>query len=67
MSSPTPGEIIRREREARGWSAYRLAKESGVAPSVLSRVEGGRTVTLETARKVFAALGVSLAVFDARE
>jgi transcriptional regulator with XRE-family HTH domain len=56
---------LARLREARGWSAYRLAKEAGVTSGQLSHLESGRRgPTLETARKLARALGVSLAEWD---
>lgn len=68
MPDPTPappGVIVRRAREALGWTVYRLAREAGVATSQLYRCESGEAgLTLETARRVCAALGVSLSVFD---
>lgn len=61
----TPGEIIKAAREAKGWTAYRLAQESGVSQSQISRAEAGkRALSLESARKICEAMGVSLAAFD---
>lgn len=37
-------QSIRNRREERGWSIYRLAKESGVNHSIISRLESGRTI-----------------------
>ncbi len=57
----TPISIsIREHREARGWSQYRLAKESGVLQSTISRIEAGKTpkVDLVTLEKLARALGV---------
>jgi transcriptional regulator with XRE-family HTH domain len=62
------GQIISRVRAERGWTPHRLAREAGIDPAQLSRVERGlRTLTLPTAAKVARALGVSLAVFDGAE
>lgn len=62
----SPGAVVRAAREALGWTVYRLAKEAGVDQSQLLRIErGDQGMSLETARKLARALGVSLAVFDA--
>jgi transcriptional regulator with XRE-family HTH domain len=64
----TPGQVIVRLREERGWSTARLARLAGMHSQTLYKLEGGqRAPSLETARKIAAALGVSLAVFDAAE
>jgi transcriptional regulator with XRE-family HTH domain len=59
------GAVISEQREAKGWTVYKLAKESGVDPSALYRIEDGRQSTsLDVAISLCSALGCSLAVFD---
>lgn len=45
--------------EKRGWTAYRLAKESGIHPSVLSKYVNNqvREISLETLNALCEALG----------
>jgi transcriptional regulator with XRE-family HTH domain len=51
---------LRRLREARGWTKYRLAQESGVTKENLSKLERpGSDPKLSTLSKLAAALGVS--------
>jgi transcriptional regulator with XRE-family HTH domain len=38
------GRVVRQEREARGWTSYRLAKEAGCNPALISRIESGEAV-----------------------
>lgn len=62
---PQPGEVIAGLRAAKGWTPYRLAKESGVPPQTVYRLESGaRTPGLAVLGRLCAALGASLAVFD---
>ena len=50
-------------REARGWSRYRLARESGVHPATIRKIEGGSPdLRLSALRKVTVALGLDLLV-----
>lgn len=60
------GEKIRKLREEKEWSQYRLAKVSGVRQGNLSQIEAGikKAPTADTLRKICAALGVSMAEFD---
>lgn len=53
---------LRRIREKEGLSSYALAAQSGVAASMLSRIESGQTTDprLSTLRAIAAALGCSL-------
>jgi transcriptional regulator with XRE-family HTH domain len=68
----TPPQAVARLLAERGWTVYRLSRESGVGQNVLARWLKGRKgdktdapdVTLETARAVFRALGASLALLD---
>lgn len=38
----TRGELVRRERLAKGWSLERLAQEAGVDPATVRRIEADR-------------------------
>ena len=61
----TPGETIARLRHAKGWSVYRLAIKAKVNRAQLGRIERGeRSMSFQTALKIAAALGASLAAFD---
>lgn len=53
---------LRRLREARDWTQADLAKRAGLAFSSIQALESGRTKspTLDTARKLAAALGVAV-------
>jgi transcriptional regulator with XRE-family HTH domain len=61
----TRGQAVRRERMSRGWSIARLAKESGVDPATVGRVERDceRMVSHPVA-KVLGALGLLVAIAD---
>ena len=69
MTTPdTPAAIVLRLRQEAGWSRYRLGKASNVGTSQLLRIERGEQVPgLLVARRIVAAFGVSLAVFDGCE
>lgn len=52
---------LREERLARKWSAYRLAKNSGVSQQMIGYMEKGlRNPTLETLLRIAIALDVDL-------
>jgi len=52
---------IKKCREAKGWSQYRLAKESGVSQGRISEIEAGKgSPSLGTLRALAKALGVTL-------
>lgn len=54
---------IRRLRQLKGWSAYRLAKEAGISRSYLALIEqGGGNCSLEIFGKLLGALGIQEAV-----
>ncbi len=55
--------VLKRLRLARGWSQYRLAKESGVSQQYLNRLEADKKCNpgIETVRKLARALGVRVA------
>lgn len=56
MTLESLGRLVSQKRGARGIRA--VAKEIGVSPSTLSRVENGRLPDLENYRKICAWLGV---------
>jgi len=61
----TPGEVVARLRQAKGWTPYRLAKEAGLSGPVVYRLESGeRGPAFGTLQAVCKALGASLAEFD---
>jgi transcriptional regulator with XRE-family HTH domain len=48
-------------RIERGWTVYRVAKEAGITPAMLSRfLKDGLDLRLSTAAKLAAALGLEL-------
>lgn len=56
---PAPGERIRKLREAKGLTVYRLALEAKMHTGALARVERGEvSVTVPTAKKLAPVLGV---------
>ena len=55
-------------REARGWTKYRLAKESGLTESALGKLEeGDRVPTWETVQALARALGCTPNDFSAQK
>jgi transcriptional regulator with XRE-family HTH domain len=54
------GERVIRYREAKGWTRYRLSKESGLSHQLLAQIEGGGLPSWPTACKLADTLGVSL-------
>lgn len=51
-------------RNEKGYSAYKLAKLSGVSPSYIQRIENGeRNPTVDKLEKICKGLGISLADF----
>ena len=63
---PSVGGRVAAMREAAGLSQYELAEAAGITRQALRNVEDGSSApSLETARKLCEALGVSLSVFDA--
>ena len=65
----TIGERLKRLREIKGLSQNELAKRSGVHRPTISELEAGRQqdVTVETARRLARALGVSLGLLAGKE
>lgn len=53
------GDRIKRLREAAGYSQMRLCRVTGISQATLYRAEVGGVVSLETARRLAVALGVS--------
>lgn len=62
MSASILGLNIKRIREEKGISAYRLAKDAGVGVSTISQIETGKRQSLNsnTAEKIATTLGVSV-------
>ena len=61
----TPGQIVSRLRQAKGMTQAALAEASGVGQAYISRLERGeRDPTWTALRRLFAALGASLALLD---
>ena len=59
-----PGEYIRDELEARGWTQSDLAEILGRSrPKVNELIQGKRAITLRTARELAAAFGTSAQVW----
>jgi transcriptional regulator with XRE-family HTH domain len=56
----SPGEVIRAVREEKGLSQYALAKRAGLSPQALGAVEEGRRPTLDSVRRLCAALEISV-------
>ena len=57
----TLSESLRKAIEKAGYTNYALSQLSGVSQSVLNRfVSGERDITLETASKIAAAIGLEL-------
>lgn len=55
------GKNIQREIEKKGWTRYRLQKESGVDKQSLGKiVRGNMAPNIERAHKIAVALGVTL-------
>ncbi len=54
-------ETIRRQIEKSGKTRYRIAQETGVSEAQLCRIMQGRTCTLETAEKLMAYFGLTVA------
>ena len=55
--------MIRDAREKRGWSLYRLAKESGLSVGHVSRIErGDGSVRVDVLHDIVQALGVRVVI-----
>jgi HTH-type transcriptional regulator/antitoxin HigA len=60
----SPGEILKEELEARGWSQVEFAEILGVSPRLVSEIlSAKRSITPATARAIGAALGTSAQVW----
>lgn len=52
---------VRREREARGWTAVELSRRSGIGQDTIGRIEGGlRGASLHTAAQFAKAFGTTI-------
>ncbi|GAB1543628.1 HigA family addiction module antitoxin [Scytonema sp. NUACC21] len=57
---PTPGKILYRELEARGWTQKDLAEIMGCSVDTINKIiRGSKEITLETAIELSQALGTS--------
>ncbi len=52
---------VRRSRERLGYTLRLMSEEGGIAPHTIIRAEHGRNITPTSARKIAAALGVTVA------
>ena len=53
-----PGPVIVHFRELRGWTQYRLSKESGVAITTIRRLENGQSPKLSVLVPILDALDI---------
>lgn len=54
-------EIVKKEREKRGWTLYKLSQTSGVPAGNLCRIESGiYCPRVDTVIRVFSALGLEV-------
>lgn len=61
-------ERIRQQMELRGWSEYRLAKESGLSQSTIANVFHRSTLpSIPTLERICKAFGITLSQFFADE
>jgi transcriptional regulator with XRE-family HTH domain len=56
------GNLIKSQREARGWNWYRLSKETGISIYNIQRLEQGCNATILTYMKVFQAFGLQITI-----
>lgn len=61
------GEAIRLTRKKQGLTQEQLGERIGVKKAQISRLENGKSITYETIRKVFQALGSKSAWLDLGE
>lgn len=61
------GKAVQTARLERGWSQSHLATEAGVSRPTVSRIELGNDPSMRTARKLTAALGLTLEIAVAEE
>lgn len=59
-----PGEIVRSEREKRGWSQDQLAKRVGISQPAIKKIEDGDTRQSKFLPKIAQVLAVDLALLD---
>jgi phage repressor protein C with HTH and peptisase S24 domain len=59
-----PGEIIRRAREARGWSQAQLANRVGISQPAIKKIEAGDIRHSKFLPKIAQVLGLSLGELD---
>lgn len=56
------GKAVQAARLERGWSQSELAEEAGVSRPTVSRIELGEEPSMRTARRLAAALGLTLEI-----
>lgn len=56
-------DTIKRERELRGWTIYKLSQETGIPAGNLCRIESGMYCPrIDTVVCIFSALGIEIVV-----
>lgn len=61
LTADAVGRRIRKEREARGWSQYKLAEVTGIAAGHLNRIEHGLlSVRVDVLQRICCALQMEL-------
>jgi transcriptional regulator with XRE-family HTH domain len=64
---PKPRHDLIRAREIRGMTQEQLAPRAGVAVRTVARMEAGENISLSSARKIAAAMGVSVSFITGPE
>lgn len=59
-----PGEIIRRAREAKGWSQRELSGRIGISQPAIKKIEAGETTQSKFLPKIAQVLGIDLSSLD---
>lgn len=55
--------VIKKAREEKGWSVYKLARKSGIDTATIYRIEDGlNTARIDTLHKVFATLKLEIQI-----
>jgi transcriptional regulator with XRE-family HTH domain len=60
----SPGEIIRKTREAKGWSQDDLARETGISQPAINKIENGKTLKSKYFPKIAQVLGIPIEQLD---
>jgi phage repressor protein C with HTH and peptisase S24 domain len=64
LAGMEPGEIIKREREKRGWSQADLAKVVGISQPAIKKIEDGETHKSRFLPQIAVRLGIDLTEID---